>query len=103
MFISTTEAIDNGDAFTSNPVAVDRIDTIAGYVKTDQAATLYVEQTSDGSNWDVSDSFSVVANTTKTFSVNLFGTQVRIRVTNASGSNQSFIRLYARGTSAGDS
>lgn len=103
MFISNVTPVDNGETWTSGTVNVDRIDTLAGYVKTDQAATLKVQQSSDGTNWDVEDSFSVVANTTKTFSVTLFASQARITVANASGSDQTFIRLYARGTSAGDS
>ena len=103
MFISTTTPIDDSETWESDVKGVDRIDTISGYVKTDQAGTLKVQQTFDGTNWDVEDSFSVVANTTKTFSVNLLASQVRITFANASGSNQSFIRLYARGTSAGDS
>ncbi len=103
MFISTTTPIENGDTWDSGAKGVDRIDTLTGYVKTDKAATLKVEQTFDGTNWDVSESFSVTADTTKTFSVSLIASQVRITVANASGSNQAYIRLYARGTSAGDS
>jgi hypothetical protein len=103
MFISTTTAIEDSGTWDSGAKGVDRIDTLAGYVNTDQAGTLKVEQTFDGENWDVSESFSVVANTTKTFTVTLIASQVRITFENTGGSDQGHIRLYARGTSAGDS
>jgi hypothetical protein len=103
MFLSTTEPLEDDGTVTLGPVTVDRIDTLAGYVKTDTAATVLVEQTGDGENWDVSESIAVVANTTKTFSVSLIASQVRIKVSQASGGDQTFLRLYARGTSAGDS
>ena len=104
MFISHTTPVGATTTVTAGTVqAADRMDSISGYIKTDQAGNVLVEQSGDGTNWDVVDTFAVVANTTKTFSVNLIASQVRIRVQNTAGSAQTFCRLYARGTSAGDS
>lgn len=104
MFISSTANLANNGTVTSNLINTDRIDYIVGYIKTDQAGTLKVQQTSDGgTNYDIEDSFSVVAGTTKTFSVALIAAQVRVTFTNTGGSTSTYLRLYAKGSSAGDS
>lgn len=104
MFLSSTTPLNNNGSVTLGPISADRVDYLKGYIKTDQAATLLVEQSFDGgSNWDIQDSNSVVAGTTKTFSSELIAPLARIRVTNASGSNQTYLRVYAKGSSAGDS
>jgi hypothetical protein len=80
----------------------DRADSISGTVIADQGGTLFVEQSFDGTNWDLSDSIAVVANTGQGFSKTLYAPYVRLRYVNGATGQGSF-RLYSRFTSAGDS
>jgi len=66
---------------------------ICGSVYADQPGTLYVEQSPDGSNWDVVDSFSVPAGTGLKFSVEKVLPYVRVRYVNGANSQEVF-RLY---------
>lgn len=104
MFISSTAVLNNtgNTTYTSGAINADRIDSLTGYVRTDQAGNIYIEQTFDGTNWDISDTYPVVAGTSKTFTISLLAPLVRIRYVN-SGSTQTYFRLYAKGASAGDS
>lgn len=102
MFIGTTESLDANETYTSESRLVDRADRIAGLVFADQAGTLYVEQSADGTNWDLSTSVNITANTGTKFSEELIAPYVRVRYTNGA-SGQGAFRLSAKTTSAGDS
>lgn len=60
---------------------------------TDQNGTLYVEFSSDGSNWDSSTSYSVSATTNEIHRFVKAGRYYRVRFTNTSASNQTYLRL----------
>lgn len=64
-------------------------------VFTDQAATLYIEFSTDNTNWDSSLSFSVAASTNEVHRISVTRRYVRVRITNTSASNQTYMRLQA--------
>ena len=66
---------------------------IVGTVFADQPGTLYVEQSPDGINWDVVDSFSVSANAGLGFSVEKVAPYARVRYVNGAAA-QTVFRLY---------
>jgi len=66
---------------------------IVGSVYADQAGTLYVEQSPDGTNWDVVDSFSVTAGAGFGFSVEKVCPYARVRCVNGATAQTTF-RLY---------
>jgi len=66
---------------------------VTGSVYADQAGTLYVEQSPDGTNWDVVDSFSVSAGSGFGFTVEKVCPYVRVRYVNGTTSQTTF-RLY---------
>lgn len=78
----------------------DYADSISGMVFASHAGTLFVEQSADGVNYDISKSIAVSATTGTPFSESLYGAYVRLRYTN-SGTNQTTFRIAARYTSAG--
>lgn len=83
-------------------LASGREDNIIGWVKTDQAGTLHIEQSIDGgANWDLDKTVAVTANTTATFSEAVLAPNIRIRMANTAGLPQTYLRLYARFSSAG--
>ncbi len=102
MFIGTTTPLDSGDTYESPSVVTDRVDRVTGMIFSDKVGTLYIEQSSDNTNWDVSTSYSVTASDGKGFSEEILGPFLRIRFANTSGSNQTAFRLAARGASAGE-
>jgi len=67
---------------------------VCGSAYADQPGTLYVEQSPDGSNWDVVDSFSVSAGTGLKFSVEKVLPYLRVRYVNGAA-DQTVFRLYA--------
>jgi hypothetical protein len=109
MFIGTTTPVKKSSdtahkTWTSEGHNVDRLDNISGIVYADQAGTLSVQQSADGgANWDLNKDISVTANTGVGFSEVLVGSNVRLKFTNTTDTDQTTLRISARGTSAGDS
>lgn len=101
MFIGTTTPLTGNAAFTSDVHITDRVDQLGGIVKTDQSGSLTVQQSSDGTNWDYTDTQAVTSTGAK-FVFDLVAPYVRIVYTNGATPQTSF-RLAARGRSAGDS
>jgi hypothetical protein len=66
---------------------------ICGSVYADQPGTLYVEQSPDGANWDIVDSYSVSAGTGLKFSVEKVLPYARVRYVNGATA-QTVFRLY---------
>jgi len=66
---------------------------ICGSVYADQPGTLYVEQSPDGTNWDLVDSYSVSAGTGLKFSVEKVLPYARVRFVNGATA-QAVFRLY---------
>ena len=66
---------------------------ICGSVYANQPGTLYVEQSPDGSNWDIVESFSVSAGAGLKFSVEKVAGYARVRYVNGANS-QTVFRLY---------
>jgi hypothetical protein len=103
MFITSSATLTNGSTYSSGSVVTDRTDRIVGSVFADQNGVLYIEQSFDGTNWDISTSYNITANNGEGFSEELVAPYARIRFNNNSGSNQGAFRLFAKSSSAGDS
>ena len=78
-----------------------REDYVVGMVFADQTGTLFIEESMDNTNWDVSTSIPVVANTGQSFKQDIFGPFVRVRYVN-DATPQTKFRLTARLSSAGN-
>jgi len=83
--------------YTSNSFGVSGLTRCVGYVFTDQPGTLFVEQSINGTNFDISTATPVLAGVAATVNQLLFGTSARIRFMNT-GAAQTFFRgnLVAR-------
>jgi hypothetical protein len=101
-FLTSSAPLAANGTYTSRTLLSDRADKISGSVFADQAGTIYIEQSADGTNWDISTNYSVTASTGKGFSEDLLLPYIRIRYVNG-GTNQGAFRITARYTSAGDS
>lgn len=77
-----------------------REDYVVGMVFSDQAGTLYIEQSMDGTNWDISTSYVVVASDGKGFKEDVFAPYVRVRFVNGATPQGAF-RMTARFSSSG--
>jgi hypothetical protein len=91
---STTTALAANGTYTSSTLNLSGWGRIIGTVYADQAGTLYVEQSSDGTNFDSSSSFSVSAGSPFGFSVEVVAPYGRIRYVNGATAQTAF-RLYA--------
>jgi hypothetical protein len=92
---STTTPLNSGATFTGTAVDVSSFSSVVFGCYTDQNGTLYLEFSTDGTNWDSSLSFSILANTNDVHRVTVTRKYMRIRLTNTSASNQTFLRLQA--------
>lgn len=99
-FLSSSTLLNANDTVTLGPTLSDRADRIVGSAFSDQAGTLYIEQSFDGTNWDISTSITITASDGKGFSEELVAPNIRLRYTNG-GTNQGEFRLFARFSSAG--
>lgn len=75
-------------------------DSVITVVYTDQPGTLYMEQSTDGTNWDSSLSYDVEANSNEFHRLTVTRQYFRVRFTNTGTSTQTYIRLQ---TMTGDS
>lgn len=95
---TTTALAASGTYTTSAAVNVSAMRRVFGTVISDQSGTLYVQQSPDGSNWDVQSSFSVAANDAAgqgtSFSVDVAAPSARLHYVNGATA-QTVFRLYA--------
>jgi hypothetical protein len=101
---SSSTNLGAGATFTGTAEDILEIDAIFVTLLATQNCTLLLEQSSDGTNWDISDSFSSSANIT--FSTTIAGCLkfFRVRVTNNGGSATTTLRLntqYSTSVTAG--
>lgn len=90
---STTANLAGGATFTG-PATPDLNYTAVQYsIKSDQNCTVYIDQSPDGTNWDISDSFNFNAPAGSGNTVQLVASYYRIRVTNTSLITSTYLRL----------
>ncbi|MGG1597599.1 hypothetical protein [Paenibacillus naphthalenovorans] len=96
---STTIALGASGTYTT-PTAFDasKFKYIAGSVFSDQAGTLIIRQSWDGTNWDVKDSVSVTAGTTAKFEISVVAPLGSLEYVNGATA-QTVFRLFAGGKS----
>lgn len=101
-YIGSTDPLASNGTVILGPRPTNRADNITGAVFADQAGTLFVEQSGDGTNWDISKTYAVTASTGAPFSEPLYLPWVRLRYLNGASAQTTF-RLFSRFGSAGDS
>jgi len=99
-FLNSTTPLAGNGTVTLGPVNTQLSDRIVGSVFADVAGTLYIEQSFDGTNFDISTSISVPANDGTGFSEELVAPNVRLRYVNGAAAQTAF-RVYARFSSSG--
>lgn len=77
-----------------------REDFVVGMVFADQIGDIYIEQSMDNVNWDISTTYAVTASDGKGFKEEIFAPYVRVRYVNGATPQTAF-RLTARFSSAG--
>jgi hypothetical protein len=91
---STTTPLGASGSYTSPSFNTAGFSRITGGVFTDQAGNLQVQQSPDGTNWDVISTFSVSANTGQGFEVAVVYPYGRV-VYNNGATAQTVFRLYS--------
>lgn len=92
---STATPLNAGATFTGAWVDVSAFASVVASVKTDQAGTLYMDFGPDGTNADSTLSFAFAANDSEGHRRMVRNKYFRIRITNTSASNQTFLRAQA--------
>ena len=92
---NSTTPLAAGDTFTGTAEQNNFPDVYISCI-TDQAGTLFFDFSNDGTNWNVFPpaGFTLVAGVTEAHKALKAGRYFRARVTNTSGSNQTYLRLY---------
>jgi hypothetical protein len=90
---STTTALAANASVTLGPYDALNYKYINISVFADQPGTLYIDQSPDGTNWDVSESISVSANAGQAISREIVARYVRVRYVNGATAQTTF-RLY---------
>jgi hypothetical protein len=89
----TTTPLDANGSWTSSTDSSVYTRYICGSVYADQPGTLYIEQSPNGTNWDIVDSYSVSAGTGLKFTVEKVLPYARVRFENGATA-QTVFRLY---------
>lgn len=92
---SSTTSLNDTETFTGIWTDVSQYASVVSAVKTDQAGTLYLEFSPDGTNADSSLAFTVSASTNEVHRITITRQYFRARFTNNSGANQSYFRLQS--------
>ena len=94
--IATTTALNASASWTSSAFDVSSFSSLSVVVyATGNTSTLTISQSLDrGSNFDHSETFAVADGTSRTAQVAVVGTQAKVSLTVASGSNLSALRLH---------
>jgi hypothetical protein len=90
---STTTALAANASVTLGPWDALNYKYVNVSVFADQAGTLYIEQSPDNTNWDISESISVSANAGQAISREIVARYVRVRYVNGATA-QTVFRLY---------
>lgn len=101
-FQGSTTPLAKEATWTSQTRLRERHDTVMGAVFANKAGELFVEQSADGTNWDVSEKLSVEASKTKSINVTLILPYWRLRFVNGTEANTVF-RISANTQAGGDS
>ena len=91
---STTAILDASATYTGTLFPTGGNARITGSVFADVAGTLYIDQSSDGTNYDITTTVSVSAGVGTSFSVEVFSPNARIRYVNGA-TIQTVFRLYS--------
>ena len=89
---STTTALANGATFTGVAEDVSQYDALVVALKTDRNGNLYIDFSADGTNWDSTITFEVSANVNEVHRIVTTRQFYRLRITNNSGSDQTYLR-----------
>lgn len=82
--------------YTSNAVSMGAFDKIVGSVYANETGTLYINQSFDGTNWDVQSSITVDASTPTGFNISVVAPYAQVVYTNG-GTAQTTFRLHVGG------
>jgi hypothetical protein len=91
---STVANINNGITFTGDSFSVEEYAAIVISLYADQDLTLYVDQSLDGTNYDISESQGYASSDAKGFEFKVIGRTARIRINNDSGANTTVLRAH---------
>lgn len=90
---STSTPLNAGNTFTGSSKDVSSYPCVVVSCLTNQAGALYVEFSTDNVNWDSSIPYSVAASTNEVHRLSVSKKYCRVRFTNTSASNQTYLRL----------
>lgn len=90
---SSSSILTAGNTFTGTAEDVSRHASVVVSCYTDKAGTLYIEFSSDATNWDSSLAFTVSASTNEVHRFTISKKYVRVRFTNTSATIQTEFRL----------
>lgn len=90
---SSTVTLASSATFTGTAEDVSRFNSVIVSAKTDFDGTLYMEFSTDGTNWDSSLTYSLAASTNEVHRLTISKKYYRTRFTNTSGSTQTYFRL----------
>lgn len=90
---STATPLNAAATFPGTSVDVSGFASVVVSCKTDQDGTLYAEFSPDGTNWDSSLPFAVLAGQNEIHRLTVTRKYFRARFTNTSASNQTYLRL----------
>jgi hypothetical protein len=89
----TDDPLTSNAEWVSESFATSNLSEINGSVFADQSGTLYIEQSPDGTNWDVSTEYIVPTGDGRGFSEEILLPYTRVRYLNG-GTAQMVFRLY---------
>ena len=90
---SSTTPLNAAATFTGTGVDVSSFASVVLSVLTDQAGVMYADFSPDGTNWDSTLTYAVAAGVNETRRLTVTCRFFRVRVTNSSASNQTYLRL----------
>jgi hypothetical protein len=90
---STSTLLNAGATFTGTSENVSQFNSVVIAAKTDKDGSMYIDFSNDGTNWDSVLTFNVTASANEVHRITITRKYFRVRFTNTSASNQTYLRL----------
>lgn len=88
--VSTTSILTGSATFTSSSIDVSTFDSLTGTIYSDQSGTLTIQQSFDGTNWDLQYQFAYSSTSSNAISVPVLAPNLRVVYTNGSVAQTAF-------------
>lgn len=90
---STNTPLDIAETYTSSVIRVSQYNVVSVAIKTDQNGILTIQFSTDGINWDQTETYTIYASIAEAYTIQIQRAYLRVTFENTGGSPETYLRL----------